>query len=164
MVNPKLILSPIDFSDPSTEALDAAVGIAARYNAELLLFHSVPVIPRLPQRVSIFAEGDYEKELIKNAEDRLNDLASKLAQKGVKARVAVGLANDAAMEIIRTAEQEKADLVVIATHGMTGWRRLPFGSVADKVVRTAECPVLVLRSPAAGAASKEGQHSSASAR
>lgn len=164
MMNPKLILSPIDFSDPSTEALDFASDVAARYGAEILLFHAVPVIPRLPQRVSIFAEGDYEKELIKNSEDRLNELAPKLAQKGVKARVAVGLANDAAMEIIRTADQEKADLIVIATHGMTGWHRLPFGSVADKVVRTAECPVLVLRSAATGGAAKEGQHSSASAR
>jgi nucleotide-binding universal stress UspA family protein len=163
MLNPKLILSPIDFSDPSTEALDAAANIASRYGSEILLFHAVPLIPRLPEGVSIFAEGDYEKELIKNAEDRLNALSAKLAQNGVKARLVVGLANDAAMEIIRTAEHEKVDLIVIATHGMTGWRRLPFGSVADKVVRTAECPVLVLRTAATGAAAKEGQQLSASA-
>jgi nucleotide-binding universal stress UspA family protein len=50
------------------------------------------------------------------------------------------------MEIIRTAENEKADLIVIATHGMTGWREFAFGSVAEKVVKSAECPVLVLRS------------------
>jgi len=53
------------------------------------------------------------------------------------------------MEILRTAEHENADLIVIATHGMTGWRRLAFGSVTDKVVRTADCPVLVLRKSAA---------------
>jgi nucleotide-binding universal stress UspA family protein len=164
MMNPKLILSPIDFSDPSAGALDVASDVATRYGAEILLFHAVPVIPRLPQRVSIFAEGDYEKELIKSAEDRLNEIVTKLAQKGIKARAAVGLANDAAMEIVRTADHEKADLIVIATHGMTGWRRLPFGSVADKVVRTAECPVLVLRSAASGAAAKGEEHSSATAR
>lgn len=163
MMNPKLILSPVDFSDPSTEALDVASDIATRYGSEILLFHAAPVIPRLPQGVSIFAEGDYEKELIKNAEDRLSEIVSKLAQKNIKARALVGLANDAAMEIVRTAESEKADLIVIATHGMTGWRRLPFGSVSDKVVRTAECPVLVLRSAGTGAASSQAQRASASA-
>lgn len=162
MMNPKLILSPIDFSDASAVALDVASDVASRYGSEILLFHAVPVIPRLPQGVSIFAEGDYEKELTKNAEDRLGEFVSKLTPKGIKARSLVGLANDAAMEIVRTAESEKVDLIVIATHGMTGWHRLPFGSVSDKVVRTADCPVLVLRSAGAGADASQGKSASAS--
>jgi Universal stress protein family len=47
------------------------------------------------------------------------------------------------MEILRTADAERVDLIVIATHGLTGWRRLAFGSVTDKIVRTADCPVRV---------------------
>jgi nucleotide-binding universal stress UspA family protein len=48
---------------------------------------------------------------------------------------------------VRIAEHENADLIVIATHGMTGWRRVLFGSVAEKVVRLAKCPVLTIRAP-----------------
>ena len=50
-------------------------------------------------------------------------------------------------EIARVAEDEGVDLVVIATHGLTGWRRFVFGSVAERVVRTASCPVLTLPAP-----------------
>jgi nucleotide-binding universal stress UspA family protein len=162
MLHPKLILSPIDFSDSSLEALDTARDIASRYGAAMLLAHVVPFIPKLPSDVSIFNEGTYEQDLIHNAEQRLNELAEKLKTEGITARTVVGLANDAAMEILRTAEQEHADLIVIATHGMTGWRRLAFGSVTDKVVRTADCPVLVLRKSAA-AASEPTEEKSASA-
>lgn len=54
---------------------------------------------------------------------------------------------DVADEIVRIAETEKADLIVTATHGTTGWRRFVFGSVAEKVVRLAKCPVLTIRNP-----------------
>jgi nucleotide-binding universal stress UspA family protein len=145
MLSPKLILSPIDFSDSSLQALEVAQDLAKRYGSELLLIYVVPAIPRLPDDVSIFSEGSYEQELNKNAKTRLDQLLDKVKQAGVRARSMVGLANDAAMEIIRVAEHEKADLIVMATHGMTGWRRIAFGSVTEKVVRTAECSVLVLR-------------------
>jgi len=145
MFSPKLILSPIDFSDPSAEALATAADLASRFGAELLLVHAVPVIAKLPYDVSIFKEGEYEQELIRDAEQRLGELRQKLSEKGVRVRSTVGLANDVGMEIIRTAEHEGADLIVIATHGMTGRHRLAFGSVTEKVVRTATCPVLVLR-------------------
>jgi nucleotide-binding universal stress UspA family protein len=153
MLPPKLILSPLDFSDPSHEALDVAADLASRFGSELLLLHIVPMIPKLPSGVSIFKEGDYERELIQNAEAKLEDLVKKYAAKGIRARWQTGLANDAGMEIIRAADHEKVDLIVIATHGMTGWRRLAFGSVTEKVVRTATAPVLVLRSGAAAESS-----------
>jgi nucleotide-binding universal stress UspA family protein len=145
MLSPKLILSPIDFSDASLQALEVAQDLAKRYGAELLLMYVVPIIPKLPEDVSIFSEESYEQELIKNAKTRLDQLTEKAKQAGLRARNMVGLANDTGMEIIRASESEKADLIVIATHGMTGWRRLAFGSVTEKVVRTAECSVLVLR-------------------
>jgi nucleotide-binding universal stress UspA family protein len=148
MLHPKLILSPIDFSDPSVEALETASDLAARYSSDLLLVHVVPAIPRLPRDVSIFKEHEYEQELIQGAERQLNELTDKVSAKGVRAKSVVGLANEPGMEIIRIAEHEHADMIVIATHGMTGWRRLAFGSVTEKVVRTAGCPVLVLPAPA----------------
>jgi nucleotide-binding universal stress UspA family protein len=88
--------------------------------------------------------------LHKDAVQRLNELSHNLAAKGLKVRSEVGTANDVGMEIIRIAENNGADLIVIATHGMTGWRRLAFGSVTEKVVRLASGPVLVLRAEPAG--------------
>ncbi len=163
MLPPKLILSPIDFSDPSHEALDVAADLASRFGSQLLLVHVVPVMPKLPSGVSIFKEGDYERELVQDAENRLRELVQKYADKGLRARSVVGLANDAAMEIIRTAEHAGVDLIVIATHGMTGWRRLAFGSVTEKVVRASSSPVLVLRAQASSESLESSARSSAAA-
>jgi nucleotide-binding universal stress UspA family protein len=161
MFSAKLILSPVDFSDFSLQALEVAKDIATHYGSEILLVHVVPVIPKLEGHANIFTEGEYESQLIESAKQRLADMAAKLQQAGVRARSTVGLSNDPAMEIIRTAESEKADLIVIATHGLTGWRRLAFGSVTDKLVRTAACSVLVLRAEAAAIAAAGGAAASA---
>jgi len=150
MLPPKLILSPIDFSDPSHEALDTAADLAAGVGAELLLVHVVAMLPRLPSPATIFNEAEFEQELHKDAEKRLAQLADKLRARGLKVRTEVGTANDVGMELIRIGDHNKADLIVIATHGMTGWHRLAFGSVTEKVVRLSHLPVLVLRAEPVG--------------
>ena len=76
------------------------------------------------------------------------ELVAALAQKNVKARTEMGTANDVGMELVRSAEHNHADMIIIATHGMTGWHKIAFGSVAEKVVKLASCPVLVLRANA----------------
>ena len=107
MFSAKRILSPIDFSDFSIQALEVAEDIAARYGSELLLVHVVPVIPKLEGHANIFTEGEYENQLIASAKQRLADMAAKLQQQGVHARSTVSLSNDPAMEIMRVAESEK---------------------------------------------------------
>ena len=148
MLPPKLILVPIDFSDSSRAALDVAADFATRFGAELLLVHVQPAIEDLPKSVSIFKEGEYDQSLNDAAAKKLADLAATLAQKNVKARTEIGTANDVGMELVRSAEHNHADLIIIATHGMTGWHKIAFGSVAEKVVKQASCPVLVLRANA----------------
>jgi nucleotide-binding universal stress UspA family protein len=148
MLPPKLILSPVDFSDSSHGAVDVAADFAARFGAELLLVHVMPAIQDLPESVSILKEGEYDQSLADAAAKRLSDLAAGLAQKNVKARTVMGTANDVGMELVRIAEHEHADMIIIATHGMTGWHKIAFGSVAEKVVKQASCPVLVLRANA----------------
>ncbi|MGA3292876.1 MAG: universal stress protein [Candidatus Acidiferrales bacterium] len=151
MLPPKLIVSPIDFSSHSQEALEVAADLASRFGSQLLLVHAVPALPKLPSTVSIFHEAEYENALRQEAERRLTELGEGAAKKGVQVRTEVGVANDVASEILRFAEHNQADLIIIATHGMTGWHRLAFGSVTEKVVRLASCPVLVLRAqPKAG--------------
>jgi len=142
MLPPKLIMSPIDFSDHSDVALKTATDMATRLGAELLLVHVVPAIPRLPSATAFFHEGEYEEELHKCAQKRLDEM---VRARGIKARAEIGTANDVSMELLRIAEHNNVDLIAIATHGMTGWHKLAFGSVTDKIVRLASCPVLVLR-------------------
>lgn len=145
MFHPKLVLAPIDFSDPSLDALESAVDVAARFGAGLLLVHVVPALPRLPPEISIFKEGEYEDRLHQEAVKRIGELAAKYSQRGISVQSEVGIANDVGMEILRVGERSQADLIVIATHGVTGFNRLVFGSVTEKVVHLAHCPVLVLR-------------------
>jgi nucleotide-binding universal stress UspA family protein len=105
----------------------------------------VPALPKLPSASAFLHEGEYEKQLHQEAVTTLDKLASKITASGVPARSIVGTANDVSMELLRIAEHNHVDLIVIATHGTTGWRKLAFGSVTEKLVRVAECPVLVLR-------------------
>jgi nucleotide-binding universal stress UspA family protein len=144
-LSPKLILVPVDFSGFSRNAVDAAAELASRFGAQLLLVHVVPAIPELPESVSIFKEGEYDQSLRDTAAQRLSDLAASLAGRNLVVRTELGNANDVGTEIVRIAERDHADMIVIATHGMTGWRRIAFGSVAKEVVEEAACPVLVLR-------------------
>jgi nucleotide-binding universal stress UspA family protein len=163
MLPPKLILAPVDFSDPSHQAMNVAADMAARFGAELLLVHVVPAIQDLPADVSILKERSYDEGLTAEAAKHLSDLAASLAPKNVKVRTEIGTANDVGMELVRSAEHNNADMVVIATHGMTGWRKFAFGSVAEIVVKQATCPVLLLRAnPAAHAGSDSRSASVAS--
>jgi nucleotide-binding universal stress UspA family protein len=161
-INIKLILAPIDFSNFSQNALTVAADLASRFGAELLLVHVVPAVPDLPEGVSIFKEGKYDQNLHEVAAKRLSDLAAGLAGKNIKVRTQLGAANDVGMELVRVAAAEHADLIVIATHGMTGWRQIAFGSVAKKVVEEVTCPVLVMRAEQAGKDASEDAHASSS--
>lgn len=148
MLPPKVVVAPVDFSEHSQTAALVAADLASRFGSQLLLVHAVPALPKLPPDVSIFHEAEYEDELRKDAERRLRTLANELSRTGITVQIDVGVANDVGMEILRMAERNQGELIVIATHGMTGWRRLAFGSIAEKVVRLATCPVLVLRAKA----------------
>jgi nucleotide-binding universal stress UspA family protein len=150
MFHPKLVLAPIDFSVPSLDAVESAADVASRFGAGLLLVHVVPALPRLPPEISIFKEGEYEDRLHQEAVKRIDALTARYSQRGISVRSEVGVANDVGMEILRAAERSQADLIVIATHGETGFNRLVFGSIAEKVVRMAPCPVLVLRASSGG--------------
>jgi nucleotide-binding universal stress UspA family protein len=144
MLPPKLILAPVDFSPHANEALKVAADLAKRFGSELCLVHVVPFIPKLPSASTIFNEREYEEELHKSADVRLKEIGDEIARSGVTVTTRVGTANEVGQEILLTAEHVHADLIVIASHGMTGWSRLAFGSVADKVTRLATCPVLLL--------------------
>jgi nucleotide-binding universal stress UspA family protein len=102
---------------------------------------AAPGIPADPTYAFAGPEG-YEKALSAKTEEQLTVVKQALPERITSRNViAIG---DAADEIVRLANDESADLIVIATHGLTGWRHLIFGSVAEKVIRHADRPVLVI--------------------
>jgi universal stress protein A len=121
------------------------VTLAQHFGAELRLLHVVPVLPPLPPDPSyVFELPEYERYLHADAEKNLRTLKAELSAKSIRVSTFVAHGN-AAEEIVRAAATQKADMIVIATHGATGWQHLLFGSVAEKVVRLASCPVLTIR-------------------
>ena len=144
----KRILCPTDFSEPSYEAVKAANELAVHFAAELTLIHVVSPIPALPtpEAASGFDVLSYEQEMEVYAKTSLERVMKERISGEVKVSTMVKLGS-AADQIVNTAATEGFDLIVIATHGLTGWRRFVFGSVAEKVVRLAECPVLTIHQP-----------------
>lgn len=136
------ILAPVDFSPPSREALRYAVEFAGAFDADLTVFHAVLSLPP-PRRLAAFARG-LEVEALKQAREDLAALV-KAEVRGaipVSTKIAAGIPRDA---IVRVAGRLKADLIIVATHGRTGLERWMMGSTAERVVRHAPCPVLVMR-------------------
>jgi universal stress protein A len=141
----KLIVCPTDFSGPACTCVQAASELAEHFGAELLLVNVVPALPSVPPDPNyVFKIPEYEQYLHFDAEKHLREEREKLVSKNVKVRTKVGHGS-AAEEVVLIAKTEGADLIVIATHGSTGLERWVFGSVAEKVVRLAECPVLTVR-------------------
>jgi len=148
MLQLKRILCPTDFSEAARRAFDLAIPLAEAFGAELYVIHVVPAIPYLEPRPTYhFDVPEYERLLREDAERQMAALVSDLQTRvAVHAILAHG---DVAEQILHAAEEKDVDLIVIATHGRTGWRHLVFGSVAEKIVRLARCPVLTVRQPAA---------------
>jgi nucleotide-binding universal stress UspA family protein len=141
MLAMRTILHPTDFSDYSDHAFRLACSLAHDYGARLVVLH----VAELP--VMVGGEGVL---VLPRAVD-LEPLREQLAQiepedprVDVERQIVVG---EAAAEILRVAAEIKCDLIIMGTHGRRGLRRLVMGSVAEKVVRTAPCPVLTVKTP-----------------
>jgi len=145
------ILCPVDFSESSKHALGYAVGFSRMCNAELEIMH-VAVMPfvGLPDYPTI---PDFSPEVIREYEAacgrRLEELVEEVKADcpRVSAHLVVGVPF---VEIINRAREWAADLLVMGTHGRTGLPHVLIGSVAEKVVRKAPCPVLTVRHPEHG--------------
>jgi nucleotide-binding universal stress UspA family protein len=140
----KKICCAVDFSDPARLALEEAVEQARRTGAEVTLLH-VHVPPPTqpsdviasPAEIALMAADEVERSLAGWRED-----AEKRLGRSVSATMVVG---DPAAEIVRWAKGHGPDLLVLGTHGRRGLRRFVLGSVAERVLREAPCPVLVAR-------------------
>jgi universal stress protein A len=140
----KKILVPLDFSPLSKQAFKYAVKFAQHFGAELTLIHILrpdvtPTFPDLPGAPALSPEE------LAIAEENLRDLVASARSAGLedaRSTLRVGLA---AHEIVEAAKELDVDLIVMATHGYTGWKHFCIGSTAERVVRAAPCPVFVVR-------------------
>jgi len=142
---PTKILLPIDFSPSSQAALEMAADLAKHFHAELHLVHVIPMFPTstLPDFVP---ETKFLQDARSLAERHLAKCHAALAAREVKSTSSVEVGNDIAGNIMEAVEREHIDMVVISTHGISGWHPLVFGSIAEKVVKLVPCPLLLLRS------------------
>jgi nucleotide-binding universal stress UspA family protein len=142
---PSKILLPIDFSPSSQAALEMAADLALHFSAELFLVNVIPMFPTttIPDLVP---EGKFLEESRTFAERHLAKCHKALAAMGVKSSSSIEEGNDIAGNIMEVVEREHVDMVVISTHGISGWHPLVFGSIAEKVVKLVQCPLLLLRS------------------
>ena len=142
---PTKILLPIDFSPSSQAALDMAADLAQHFQAEL---HLVNVIPEFPTTTipDFIPEAAFLENARKYAEVHLAKCKAALQTRGVKSTFSVEVGNDVVGNIMEVVEREHIDMIVISTHGISGWHPLVFGSIAEKVVKLAQCPLLLLHS------------------
>ena len=146
------ILHPTDFSECAAEAQAVAVDLARKLEAELVF---VQVLVEAP----LYSEGFISRRQVQTVydaqrkwtEEKLEARAEQLRQSGIKTswRVQAGAPHE---EIVRTAEEEHADMIVMGTHGRSGLNRMVLGSVAERVIRLARCPVLTVRQAKSGGA------------
>lgn len=145
-VIPTKILVPVDFSPSSHMALDAAAEFADKFHAEVFLFHAIPEFPNVSLPDSI-TEAAVIEQALQLANDRFTMSQKALSARGIVARAHVEVSNDVVGAILESVERDNIDLIIITTHGLSGWYPHVFGSIADKVLRLATCPVLLLRTP-----------------
>lgn len=147
MVSINRILCPIDFSDFSLDALRHGLGLAQWYSAQLTLFHVYQVsqpltVGGIPGSVPVFVETDPNKM----AEEVRRFCAPLVGRSGQSVEIVVR-PGDAAKEIRQEAEQLPFDLLILGTHGRSGFERLFLGSVTEKVLRSTRVPVLTIPPP-----------------
>jgi len=141
----KTVLFPTDFSNGARAAMDHAISLAKDYQAKLILLYVIQDISiaewYIPSSLSV---ADLAEDMQKSAWNEMDKWITEVSAKvkDVEKMVVRGVPF---VEILQTAKNRNADLIVIGTHGRTGIDHMLFGSTAEKVVRKSSCPVLTVR-------------------
>ncbi len=148
MLEIKLILCPVDFSEFSIRAYRHALSLAEHYRAKLVAQHVVE-LSRYPYADYAASAGDYERfcrALREGGKEQLQEFMKKHTHDDIKPELVVhqGAAPDS---ILSLAQARKTDLIVMGTHGRRGFDRLMLGTTTDRVMRRASCPVLAVCLP-----------------
>jgi nucleotide-binding universal stress UspA family protein len=150
MFKPRVILHPTDYSDTSAYALQIAADLARLHQATILVLHVAETLG--PENVT-YGEAISELEPAGYRRRLEEDLRRQVpAPSGTSIQYLLS-EGDPSREIDRVAREHYADLIVMGTHGRTGLSRLLTGSIAEEIIRTASCPVLVIKIPVPNAKS-----------
>ena len=145
------VFVPIDFSSASYASLDAASDIARAFKASIYLLHVIPMLPTAQEDaalgVNFYPEAAALTAAQVEAEKRLNLMVERLRAGGLAAGFGVETGNDVVGNILMVMKREEADMLVLSTHGVSGWRAVVFGSIAEKLVKLVHCPLLLLHAP-----------------
>lgn len=137
----RTILHPTDFSERSDYAFRVACSLARDYGARLLILHVAPQPVTVVDEMIVPQPEGYQDQL----REKLAQFQSRAPTVRVEHRLVED--RDPTTGILRVAEETKADLIIMGTHGRTGLGRLLMGSVAELILRKAPCPVLTVKTP-----------------
>ena len=159
MLTIKLILCPVDFSEFSVSAYRYAQSLAGHYRSKVVVQHIVELwrYPSLGFAASASLYDQFCQAVAESGRERLQEFVQNYTHDGLQPELVVhqGMAPDS---ILSCAQEQKADGIVMGTHGQRGYDRLMLGSVTDRVMRRASCPVLAVRNPPRElAADKDGR-------
>jgi universal stress protein A len=149
------ILAPTDFSDDSSYALQYAEELARKFGSEIIIMHVAQALAPVTfsldpggsaDPLALETIGRIAEEQRLAAQRELDRLVNRLRENGLRARSLLRV-GAAFVEIVTTAQAENVDVIVMATHGRSGLAYMLLGSVADRVVAKAPCPVLTVRHP-----------------
>jgi nucleotide-binding universal stress UspA family protein len=139
-------LVPTDFSEYANQALDYAIALASKLGARLSLLHVIQPLPMAGVDMGVTLPYAYLEEAEAEITRSLEACLEHVTAAGLEGEMAV-MHGVPFQEIVNTATQQHADLIIMGTHGRTGLAHIFLGSVAEKVVRLASCPVLIVRQP-----------------
>jgi nucleotide-binding universal stress UspA family protein len=142
------ILVPVDFSEHSKEALDTAVQLARLFGSTIHLLHCYHIQTAGISPYGIVLPSGYYEDIREAAEKRLNDWHEKVSGEGVKVESILS-ADSPSLAINLAAAEIQANLIVMGTRGLSGLKHAMLGSIAERVVRLAPCPVLTVKDPEA---------------
>jgi nucleotide-binding universal stress UspA family protein len=140
----KRILAPTDFSESSLKALEEAVDLGKLLGAEVHILHVVPLLMYALAPDVVPDDPEFERRLREKLAVRLEETAQRMRARGAEIHTLLVDGNPG-REIPELAKERGFDLVVMATHGRSGWSRFTLGSVAERTVRGSSVPVLTLR-------------------
>ncbi len=140
----KKILCPIDFSEPARAAMATAVELSRHFDAELTLFHSYQLPGYTLPEGSVVASPKMLQDLADQAESHLEEWKATAQRMGAPRVQTAKSIGDPALEVVELARDGGFDLIVLGTHGRTGIRHALLGSITERVVRHARCPVLTI--------------------
>ena len=138
------ILVPVDFSEHSARALEMAIDLAKAFGAGIQLLHCYQIQPFGISPYGIALPEGFDSEVRQAAELRVDEWRGKVLLEGIEVEVRLS-SRFPSLEISETASEIGADLIVMGTRGLSGIKHVLLGSVAERTLRLAPCPVLTVK-------------------